>query len=214
MFDDSHSPFAANVENSIAYRKFLEAQRAPKVLEGCLEEVAAGGEGVEASPFTDPARIEEYLERTGFDLVVPNIGTESVNARPVGVQWQVLEAIQKRGVGPRLVVHGYSSIRSLAIDDQRRLGRLGVVAMNAWSYIPQEIGRACLERAAKIREGHDPQRGYPVDFDAAGRPIYQPSRDANVFFGPILDQVRDFKVESIAESVYRILESLGYERVG
>jgi hypothetical protein len=39
-------------------------------------------------------------------------------------------------------------------------------------------------------------------------------RDVNVSFGPILDQVRDFKVESIAESVYGILESLGYERVG
>ncbi len=33
-----------------------------KLLEGCLEEVAAGGMGLEASDFTDPSRIEEYLE--------------------------------------------------------------------------------------------------------------------------------------------------------
>jgi len=214
MFDDTHSPFGKNVENSIAYRKFLESTGKRKVLEGCLEEVAAGGAGLDASPFTDPARIEEYLEKTAFELVVPNIGTESIHAQAVGVQWPVLEEIHRRGVGHRLIVHGFSSIRSLAVEDQRRLGPLGVVGMIAWSYIPQAIGPKLLERAELIRKGKDEARGYPVDFDAQGQPIHNESKDANVFFGPLLDQVRDLKVRLIADSVYEILGNLGYARFG
>lgn len=214
MFDDSHSPFDRNVENSREYRRFLEKNHIPKVVEGCLEEVAAGGQGLTSSAFTAPEEIEEFLEKTGFDLVVPNIGTESINARPVGVQWDVLEGIQARGVGPRLVVHGFSSIKSLPVDEQRRLGALGVVGMNAWSYIPQQIGKECLARAAGLVQHHDDEKGYPVDFSPQGEPIYDPSRDANVFFGPLVDQVRDLKVARIAESVYTILDNLGYGRLG
>jgi hypothetical protein len=213
MFDDTHSPFEKNVKDSIAYREFLESSGRKKVLEGCLEEVPAGGEGLEASPFTDPAKIEEYLERTGFDLVVPNIGTESIHAKPVGVQWHVLDEIHRRGVGARLIVHGFSSIRSLSRADQHLLAKLGVVGMNAWSYIPQSIGPRLLERAEWIRSGWDPMRGHPLDFDAAGKPVYDPSKDANVFFGPLLDQVRDLKVRLIEESVHEILENLGYSRL-
>jgi hypothetical protein len=213
MFDDTHSSFEKNVESSIAYRAFVESSGRKKVMEGCLEEVAAGGGGLERSAFTDPARIEEYLARTGFELVVPNIGTESIHAKAVGVQWDVLERIQARGVGHRLVVHGFSSIRTLAPAEQQRLGALGVVGMNAWSYIPQSIGPRLLERAELIRRHRHSEKGYPVDFDAAGSPIYNPSRDANVFFGPLLDQVRDLKVRLIAESVHEILGNLGYARL-
>ncbi len=213
MFDDTHSPFDRNVEHSIAYKKLLEVSRRRKVLEGCLEEVAAGGQGLEKSDFTDPHKIVEYLDRTGFDLVVPNIGTESIHAKAVGVQWQVLEQIHKLGVGHRLIVHGFSSIRTLSVPEQRRLGALGVVGMNAWSYIPQAIGPALLERSELIRKYKDAQKGYPVGFDAQGNPHYNPSKDANVFFGPVLDQVRDLKVKLIAESVYEILKNLGYDRL-
>ena len=214
MFDDTHSPFEENVKDSIAYREYLEGEGRRKVLEGCLEEVAAGGKGLEESPFTDPSRIEEYLERTGFDLVVPNIGTESIHARQVGVEWSILEELSRRGVGSRLVVHGFSSIRRLSPVEQRRLGELGVVAMNAWSYIPQSIGPQLLERAERIQRLYDPEKGYPVDFDGAGEPVYNPSDDANIFFGPLLDQVRDLKVRLIADSVYEILENLGYAVLG
>ena len=213
MFDDTHSPFERNIEHSIEYRALLERSGRRKVLEGCLEEVAAGGKGLTASRTTDPSQIEEYLERTGFELVVPNIGTESIHAKAVGVQWQVLEELHRRGVGKRLIVHGFSSIRTLPVADQRRLGRLGVIGMNAWSYIPQHIGPRVLDRAARILGGQDPEKGYPVDFDASGAPIYRPSKDANVFFGPVLDQVRDFNVRLIADSVYRILDNLGYARL-
>lgn len=214
MFDDTHSPFESNLASSLEYRRFLESRGTPKVLEGCLEEVAAGGRGLSSASFTDPAQIARYLEHTGFDLVVPNIGTESIHARPVGVQWDILEEIRKLGVGNRLVVHGFSSIRSLPVEEQRRLGPLGVVGMNAWSYVPQEIGRACLERAARIHERHDPEKGgYPVDFADDLEPVYDASEDANVFFGPLLDQVRDFKVRRIADSVYQILDNLDYGRL-
>ena len=146
--------------------------------------------------------------------MVPNIGTESINAQQVGVQWQVLEEIDKRGIGPRLIVHGFSSIKALEVEQQRRLGHLGVVGMNAWSYIPQHIGPQLLERSAKILSNHDEKLRYPVDFDDEGQPVYSESDDANVFFGPVLDQVRDLKVSLIADSVYEILGNLGYAAFG
>ena len=217
MFDDTHSPFVANVANSIEYRRFVEASGRNKVMEGCLEEVAAGGKGLASSASSDPDRIEEYLTRTGFELVVPNIGTESVTNRQVGVRWQVLEELAARGVGPRLVVHGFSSVRKLAVAEQRRLGELGVVAMNAFSYIPQEIGRRLLEEATALHAARDPQRGYPIGFGADGAPRFPDAAgrgDANVFFGPLLDQLRDRQVELIAASVYQILDNLGYARLG
>lgn len=213
MFDDSHSPFDANVANSIEYRRFLDEHGRRKVLEGCLEEVAAAGKGKSDAGATDPGEIEAYLERTGFELVVPSIGTESIHARQVGVRWGVLEDLHRRGVGKRLVIHGFSSVRKLPVAEQRRMGELGCIAMNAWSYIPQAIGPKLLERAKAILECRDETKGYPVDFDEKGQPIYDPSNDANVFFGPLLDQVRDLKVRLIAESVYEILANLGFARL-
>jgi len=213
MFDDTHSPFPENVENSLAYKKFLDAGGHKKVLEGCLEEVGAAGLGTQGTAFTDPNHIEEYLEKTGFELVVPNIGTESIHAKPVGVQWDILEELTRRGVGHRLIVHGFSSIRTLATEEQQRLGKLSVVGMNAWSYIPHSVGPRLLERAALIREQHDEAKGYPVGFSSGNEPIYQPSDDANIFFGPVLDQVRDLKVDLIADGVYEILKNLGYARL-
>ncbi|HLU47159.1 MAG TPA: class II fructose-bisphosphate aldolase [Planctomycetota bacterium] len=214
MFDDSHSPFAANVENSIAYKSFLEENGRRKVLEGCLEEVAAAGKGRSSAGTTDPGEIEAYLERTGFDLVVPSIGTESIHARQVGVDWSSLEELHRRGIGKRLAVHGFSSVRKLPIEEQRRMGELGCVAMNAWSYIPQTIGPELLARAKAILESRDAEKGYAVGFTKDGEPIYDPSNDANIFFGPILDQVRDLKVRRIAESVYEILDNLGFAKLG
>jgi fructose/tagatose bisphosphate aldolase len=216
MFDDTHSPFADNVANSIAYRRFVEDAGRHKVMEGCLEEVAAGGVGLEESASSSPDQIEEYLARTGFELVVPNIGTESVTARHVGVQWQVLEELAARGAGHRLVVHGFSSVRRLAIPEQRRLGELGVVAMNAFSYIPQEIGRRVLQEAAATHTAHDSDGGFPTGFATDGAPQYPDAAgrgDANVFFGPLLDQLRDRQVALIADSVYQILTNLGYARL-
>ncbi len=214
MFDDTHSPFEANLENSLDYKRFLDENGSRKVLEGCLEEVGAAGLGKSGTAFTDPTQIETYLEKTGFELVVPNIGTESIHAKPVGVQWDILEELTRRGVGHHLIVHGFSSIRTLDAAQQQRLGELGVVGMNAWSYIPQTVGRRLLERAELIRKHHDDAKGFPVDFDADGQPKYEPSDDANVFFGPLLDQVRDLKIKLIAAGVYDILENLGYARLG
>ncbi len=216
MFDDTNSPFEENVENSRAYSEFLERSGCKKVLEGCLEEVGAAGLGKldDEVAFTDPAQIEEYLEKTGFELVVPNIGTESIHAEPVGVQWDILEELDRRGVGSRLVVHGFSSIRTLPAEEQQRLGTVGIVAMNAWSYIPQTVGPALLERAELLRHFQDKEKGYPVAFDENYHPHYEPSKDANVFFGPILDQVRDLKVRLIADGVYDILGNLGFARLG
>lgn len=216
MFDDTHSPFADNVASSIAYRRFVSDAGRNKVMEGCLEEVAAGGVGLEESASSNPDQIEEYLARTGFELVVPNIGTESVTARQVGVQWQVLEELAARGAGHRLVVHGFSSVRRLAVAEQRRLGELGVVAMNAFSYIPQEIGRRLLQEAAATHGAHHPDAGFPTGFGADGAPRYPDTAvrgDANVFFGPLLDQLRDRQVALIADSVYQILGNLGYARL-
>jgi hypothetical protein len=85
--------------------------------------------------------------------------------------------------------------------------------MNAWSYIPQTVGPQLLERAERIRRHQDPEKGYPVDFDKSGKPVYNPSKDANVFFGPLVDQVRDLKVKLIADGVYEILTNLGYARL-
>ena len=216
MFDDTHSPFADNVASSIAYRSFVEGSGRKKVMEGCLEEVAAGGVGLDESASSSPDQIQEYLARTGFELVVPNIGTESVTARQVGVQWRVLEELAARGAGRRLVVHGFSSVRRLAVAEQRRLGELGVVAMNAFSYIPQEIGRRLLREAAATHGAHDPERGFPTGFGPGGAPHYPDAAargDANVFFGPLLDQLRDRQATLIADSVYEILANLGYARL-
>lgn len=217
MFDDTHSPFEENLTNSLEYRQFIEGSGRKKVMEGCLEEVAAGGKGLKASRRSDPDNIEEYLSHTGFELVVPNIGTESITNRQVGVKWEILEELDRRGIGPQLAVHGFSSVRKLSIREQRRLGELGIVAMNAFSYIPQEIGRRVLLESASLQAGHNVDQGYPIGFRLNGKPEFlspQDQSDANKFFGPLLDQVRDLEVELIASSVYGILKNLGYHRFG
>jgi hypothetical protein len=85
--------------------------------------------------------------------------------------------------------------------------------MNAFSYIPQTVGTDTLRRAERILNLKDPEKGYPIAIRDDGTPVYDPSGDANVFFGPLLDQVRDYKVRRIADGMYSILENLGYARL-
>jgi fructose/tagatose bisphosphate aldolase len=214
MFDDSDSSFEDNLRHSKDYRTWLLDQGTPKVLEGCFEEVAAGGRGKDSanSKFTDPRQIKEYLNETGFDLVVPNIGTDSVGGKPAaGLQWDILEGAHRLGVGPRLALHGFSSVQSLEPDQQKRLGQLGVVSMNAWSFMATRLGPERLKRAATILAHHKKDlgmQGYPLTF-IGDEPRYDQTDDANFFLYPLVDQDRDFEVNLIANVVYETLDSLG-----
>ncbi|MEM6391291.1 MAG: class II fructose-bisphosphate aldolase [Planctomycetota bacterium] len=114
MFDGSAWDWDRNVAETAA---FVEAASERVVVEGCPDKILSEAEITErglkvADMLTDPDRAARYVEATGVDLIVPNLGTEHrATADRATYHADRAQAIRDR-VGPRLALHGTSSLGS------------------------------------------------------------------------------------------------------
>jgi len=137
MYDASTLPLAENMAATGAFRR---KHAADYVVEGIVDEVPesslATGPGL-----TDPADAERYVAETGVDLLVVNLGTEHRAMGALRYHPELARQISAR-VGPRLVLHGASSL------PRPQLGRLpgdGIVKVNVWTILEREAGAAVAE---------------------------------------------------------------------
>jgi fructose/tagatose bisphosphate aldolase len=137
MVDCSYFPFDENMRRTAQF----VAQHGHQVLvEGCVDEIIqAEDAATEQGQLTDPAQAERFLRETGVDLLVPNLGTEH-RATAVSAHYhgELAQQIRQR-TGPRLVLHGSSS---LADADLPRLAGDGIVKVNVWSIFERLGGQA------------------------------------------------------------------------
>lgn len=147
MYDASTLPFEGNLA---ATREFMERRGREIVVEGACDEIV-NAEGQEVSQLTTPERGERYLRETGVDFIVANLGTEH-RASAAGLQYHGALARQIRArVGPRLVLHGCSSVTA---DQVARLFDDGICKVNIWTLLERDTAPLLFEdmlrNAAKV----------------------------------------------------------------
>ncbi len=137
MFDASAIPFDENIE---ATARFVEEHGSEIAIEGACDEIV-DATGAEVSNLTTPDSAERYLRETGVDFIVANLGTEHrASAKDLKYRGDLARSIKER-VGPRMVLHGTSSVTN---DQVKDLFRDGVCKVNIWTALERDSTPALL----------------------------------------------------------------------
>jgi len=141
MFDASTMPFE---ENIAATARYVERFGDQVVVEGAVDEIFESGTGEQKNQITTVEQAGRFVEQTGADLIVPNLGTEHrASARELryhGDQARIL----RDAVGKILVLHGTSS---LSPEDFRGLRDDGIAKVNIWTAIEKAGSQATVRKA-------------------------------------------------------------------
>jgi fructose/tagatose bisphosphate aldolase len=192
MFDAQEYPLE---ENQAMTAEYVRDHGDRVVVEGNFEGLAVGageahGQKAQVDSEEEYAeRVAAYVEATGVDLMVADLGTEQQATRGYGAKYLRDRALTILGLlrSPRLVLHGSSS---LSKEDFGRLVEDGVIRTNLWTRVAREAGQAAGEKLAaridRLRAG---------DFEAA---------DSRAYTDDITDRA--------AELFEEILGLLGYAR--
>ncbi len=138
MYDASAGPMERNIELT---SEFVRTHGRDIVIEGACDEIV-DATGTERSDLTTPERAEHYLSSTGVDFIVANLGTEHrASAADLCYHGDLARRISQR-VGPRLVLHGCSSV---PVDQVASLFSDGVAKVNIWTAMERDSSPALLE---------------------------------------------------------------------
>jgi len=147
MFDASALPFDENIKLTA---RFVEEYGGEIVVEGACDEIVDAG-GNEVSNLTTPENAERYMRETGVDFIVANLGTEHrASAKNLEYHGSLAKRI-KESIGPKIVLHGTSSVTN---DQVKNLFSDGVCKVNIWTALERDSSPALLEdmviNAAKV----------------------------------------------------------------
>jgi fructose/tagatose bisphosphate aldolase len=160
MFDASTLSLADNIA---ATRRYVEQHGADVVIEGACDTIAHDGES-SSMPCTPPDDAERYYRSTGVDWIVANLGTEHrAGVTELSYRGDVAREISGR-IGPRLCLHGASSVKPEYLD---RLFDDGIGKVNFWTALERNSSAELLtklvehaaESASPITARHLQQRG-------------------------------------------------------
>jgi fructose/tagatose bisphosphate aldolase len=183
MFDAQTYPYEKNVEMT---SKYVKAYGDKVLVEGIVEGLAVG-DGTKAAQRDDYVeKALDFIERTGVDFLVADLGTEQQSA---GTDAKYLkgraQALTEKLGRPMLVLHGVSSLKD---EDIKGFSEDGVIRVNMWTRIVRESGRYAAarleERRGLIEKG---------DFEAT---------EATAYINDNIDEA--------ARTMKNIMEQLGY----
>jgi fructose-bisphosphate aldolase class II len=130
MYDASTLPFEENIRKTAA---FVKKNGKKIVIEGACDEIV-DATGQDKSELTTPEKAKRYLGETAVDYIVANLGTEHrASAAELKYHSDLAKKISSL-TGPRLVLHGTSSVGH---DQIKNLFSDGIAKVNIWT---------CLER--------------------------------------------------------------------
>jgi len=148
MCDASEKPFEENIRLTAEY---VARMKGRVVIEGAVDEIfESGGDGQKDEP-TTPEQARRFVDETGVDIIVPNVGTEH-RATADQVVYQSKRAREiSDAVGRILCIHGTSSVKP---DDLPQLPRDGFVKINVYTTLAvlggQALARNVLEHLRDI----------------------------------------------------------------
>lgn len=210
MFDASMFPLS---ENRRRTREFVEAHRDVFLVEGAVDEIPEQGRPSERTDeLTSPEEARSFLEETGVDLIVVNVGTEHRATRDkVRYHRDRAREIGQIARG-RMVIHGTSSLGGTPISV---LPEDGFARFNLWTAIEKTGGQA-LARDAIRRAGDLLASDELVALEAEGWLGHRPLETAK---GPSLDALthlhrrNDVWAPTVIEFLEGILSQCCFERL-
>jgi fructose/tagatose bisphosphate aldolase len=142
MYDASAVPFEQNIRLT---SQFVQKQGHKIVIEGACDEIV-DATGDQRSVLTTPEQADKYLRETGADFIVANLGTEHrASAADLKYHGEMAREISKL-TGPRLVLHGTSSVTS---DQVRNLFDDGIAKVNIWTILERNSSPVLFEDMLK-----------------------------------------------------------------
>ena len=183
MIDGSHLPFEENVAVT---KKVVEYAHAHGVtVEGELGQLAGIEDEVNVSAenasFTDPAQVQEFVERTGADSLAIAIGTShgAYKFKPgqkPQLRFDILDEVARRLPGFPIVLHGASSVSP---DYVAMVNRFGGQMPDAIGIPEEMLRKAAANAVCKINMDSDLRLAMtaeirrhfaekPADFDPRG----------------------------------------------
>jgi fructose/tagatose bisphosphate aldolase len=138
MYDASALPFDENIRLTA---RFIESRGKDIVVEGACDEIV-DATGDERSDLTTPEQAIKYLTMTGADFIVANLGTEHrASAADLKYHGDLAREIS-RLTGPKLVLHGTSSVGN---DQIKNLFNDGIAKVNIWTILERNTAPVLLE---------------------------------------------------------------------
>ena len=121
--------------------RYVEKVKGKVLVEGAVDEIHEYG-GTEKNEPTTVQQAQEFLARTGVDVIVPNVGTEH-RATTDHVKYLSDRAREISGaVGKILCLHGASSVKP---EDLPRLPADGFVKINIYTTLAVHAGQAVAD---------------------------------------------------------------------
>lgn len=214
MFDASEKPFDENIRLTRAY---VERMRGRVVVEGAVDEIFSAGSSAMKNEPTTVAQAVRFLEETGVDILVPNVGTEHRStADQVHYRRDRAREISA-AVGKILCIHGTSSVLA---EDLPRLPEDGFVKVNLFTTLAvrggQALARHVLANVANIFSEEELRR--LVNDHVLGEAVLAPDYgETQMPIRPKLNRVtnatrRDAWFHAVKERCKEFLHVFGYAR--
>lgn len=142
MYDASALPMEENIKKTKAY---VQRKGHDLLIEGACDEIVdATGEA--RCEITDAEKCELYMKETGVDVVVANLGTEHrASGQDLHYYSDAAKAIKAK-IGPRICLHGTSSVSN---DQIAKLFDDGICKVNIWTALERDASPALTEWTVK-----------------------------------------------------------------
>jgi fructose/tagatose bisphosphate aldolase len=138
MYDASALPFEENIKLTAA---FIEKHGHEIVVEGACDEIV-DATGDTRSDLTTPEQALRYLNQTGADFIVANLGTEHrASAADLKYHGDLAREISML-TGTKLVLHGTSSVGN---DQVMNLFNDGIAKVNIWTILERNTSPVLFE---------------------------------------------------------------------
>ena len=142
MYDASALPFNENIRLTA---EFIKKCGRIIVVEGACDEIV-DATGDERSDLTTVEQAVKYLNQTGADFIVANLGTEH-RASVADLKYHGDRAREiSKLTGPKLVLHGTSSVSN---DQVRNLFTDGIAKVNIWTILERNSAPVLFEDMVK-----------------------------------------------------------------
>jgi len=142
MYDASALPFEENIAKTAAFVKKMKGQI---LIEGACDEIF-DATGLSHNAITTPVNAKKYMEQTGVDLIVANLGTEHrASGKDLKYYSEAALAI-KNEIGSTIVLHGTSSVPN---EQVAHLYQDGICKVNIWTCLERDSSPALLEEMVK-----------------------------------------------------------------
>ena len=142
MFDASVYPWEENLQRTA---QFVEQNGEKIVIEGACDEIIDAG-GNEVNQLTDARKALDYVQKTGVDFIVANLGTEHRASSSELKYHDELAREIKSLVGTNLVLHGCSSVLQTQLPS---LYKDGICKVNIWTILERDSSPLLLEDMVK-----------------------------------------------------------------